>query len=467
MIKKLNVIKPVQDGRTVVFYSPIEGEDILVRTGVPQIDSFFHSVLRSTFKQYPQLSEEKKEKVVTNFKRKLSRMAVNTEVYNEIYKSNVKYSLENIYYFCSSPSKSKGKITGEILKLTMKNEKELEYYKILLQLIDINTLGEIIVDNKETSYGEKCLSYFRSLEDISGLPADKLQIFEAFLSKLVENLVKVVKAYSKNNYRQYMESTSVVDEMLVELASSYIGKNIYILSSKTRLPLKRYKDFVSKDRDTIILMEIQEEKTHYEPVGKLITNSVVGRNFKDTDIISLSLHNKIHADESNSDNYYNIDEDAFEVEKASFNQDIEDSPKERAEDESLPEGNVSDHSKYETDSEREAEDEEEHEEEDTSIEPAINNEYSEDSAKEIWTVDVDRGEEASNEEEDRESEHEFEKDENEENDDDDEDIEESNEFNSEKTDDKGDILESHRSYESTGEKDNEEYDDLYKKFEST
>ena len=318
MIKKLNTITPVNPERTVVFYSPIEGDDILVRTGVPNNHSFFHSILRSTFPAYSDLSDVNKEKVVLNLKKKLSKINKNNDVYNRILSNTIEYAISNLYYFFNDDERSKGKLTGEILKKTVDNENELQYYKFLTHLVSNDVfLNTIIKNNFDVNTTTNDLTdYFYNVNEIKNLSNAKKEIFKTLIGKLTRNIIKLSNVYSKEHYLEYIKNTQVVDEFIINLVRLYIDKNIYILDSKTRLPEKKYKHLVEQHKQSIIIMKIvTNNQTIYEPVGKLITNSTICRTFKENDIINHTLYNKINLKNYNKDdNYFNINEHSFQIE---------------------------------------------------------------------------------------------------------------------------------------------------------
>lgn len=59
--------------KTVVFYSPIEGRDVLVRTGtIGEGSCLFHSILHSYSKEYILLDKKGRIKLVSKLRKNLS-----------------------------------------------------------------------------------------------------------------------------------------------------------------------------------------------------------------------------------------------------------------------------------------------------------------------------------------------------------------------------------------------------------
>ena len=63
--KSLGKIKILPVNKTVVFYSPIEGNDVLVRTGtIGEGSCFFHALLHSYSKDYTMMDKKDRMKMV-------------------------------------------------------------------------------------------------------------------------------------------------------------------------------------------------------------------------------------------------------------------------------------------------------------------------------------------------------------------------------------------------------------------
>ena len=59
-----NNLKILSPNKTVVFYSPIEGDDILVRTGILEDEcNFLHCILYSYSSDYINMEEKERKKI--------------------------------------------------------------------------------------------------------------------------------------------------------------------------------------------------------------------------------------------------------------------------------------------------------------------------------------------------------------------------------------------------------------------
>ena len=68
----LSKLKILPVNKTVVFYSPIEGEDVLVRTGVIEDkNSFFHSLVHAISKEYINMKDNDRVEYTEKFKKNI------------------------------------------------------------------------------------------------------------------------------------------------------------------------------------------------------------------------------------------------------------------------------------------------------------------------------------------------------------------------------------------------------------
>ena len=72
MTSNIDNLKIIPVNKTVVFYSPIEGEDVLVRTGViSEGSSFFHALLYAYSKEYVSMNKKERTKYIHKLKASL------------------------------------------------------------------------------------------------------------------------------------------------------------------------------------------------------------------------------------------------------------------------------------------------------------------------------------------------------------------------------------------------------------
>jgi len=298
MLKSLSNIHPIKPDRSVVFFSPLEGEDILVRTGVHNEYSFYRSILNSTYNGFVKFSYEKQNSIIENFIKKMCSIDIKkSKKFRSIYFDNVVFTFKNIYSFINEEPDVKGKITGEILRQIIKSDTEYQYYKFIVKLLPLEIISKTIVSDEYDFNLEKVvkdiIEYFSSIDEIKSLSKRKLSAFQELLENMFISSLKIVYTHSKDEFQNYYIENDIMDKDMFSKISKFSKRDIYVIDSKNRYPLKDYKELLQKTK-SVILMKIEGNKgNHYEQVGILMRKDSIKRNFRPSDDIIVSLYNYI------------------------------------------------------------------------------------------------------------------------------------------------------------------------------
>lgn len=229
-------INPLPTNKTVVFYSPIEGKDVLVRTG--NDSDLLHCVLSSYSKKFLFMSQEKKEKALKKLKVKLDVQDKN------------KVNTTDLRAFYTS-IKNKKSISHNLIK----NKNDTIVFETLF---DILSLREVLSLNS-------CESAKKYLEPkVSSLPQKQKEYCLTKFSELYKNDLSSKKS---DKFTDTKETISTITDKL--------NRNIFFLDCKTRLPYKVLDKVGSKK--SMIIMNVGNG---FEIVGRLLNGNVVQREFK-------------------------------------------------------------------------------------------------------------------------------------------------------------------------------------------
>lgn len=138
-------VKKIPPNKTLVFRTPFEGEDVIVRTGCSsEISSFFQCVLHSCSNS---MKEKKRIKLVSRFQESLSSKK-DRESWEKIEdgliaKKGVKEKINDItlncYRFFKNDPKARGNATHRVIKsLVGEDEKLFECYKLITDIIPLD-----------------------------------------------------------------------------------------------------------------------------------------------------------------------------------------------------------------------------------------------------------------------------------------------------------------------------------------
>lgn len=243
--------------KTVVFYSPLEKDDVTVRTGTLDNISFLHALLHAYSREYSHLENVERQTLVDR-------------VYNDLLVVYEKHIL-------SSNQKQLNKYTCEHL-LELLSDKTNEVYEIFSELIP----------------SDKLQTVFDTEEDVIQKLVDEL---ETQLKTLLDEEERI--KFCMEKWSELLKQSHIVAEgklkpeslplnkKIINMMGDYLDRDIYCLHYQTRLPLgERSSDY--KKRKTIVVLQVEnvngkKKYTKYEVVGKLLPENRVQREFHHRD----------------------------------------------------------------------------------------------------------------------------------------------------------------------------------------
>jgi hypothetical protein len=288
---KLNLIS---SNKTLVFYSPIEGDDILVRTGnIFNNFTFFHCFLQSYSKKYHLMKDNDKNNFALNLYKIFVKKTWSKKTFDiKEFKVKLIENLTEFYEFINNEKiQTLDNNVKNILKKISKTNKNIQiYYKLITQLFSLkedfieNILNCDINSYKE--YSEKILNnsviHLKNKKEIQTIDKNRslyiIRIVVQFLNIFIEQTEKYIYKSFKNKINNNIDSD------IIDFISDKFKTNIFILNSENRMPCSE--DYYNiKSRNSIILM-YHKKSNIYEIVGKLLAGNKIKRNFKyDDDII--------------------------------------------------------------------------------------------------------------------------------------------------------------------------------------
>jgi hypothetical protein len=287
------VLKPITYNKSIVFYSPLEGDDVLVRTGTIDNDSFYHSILHATSKEYLTMDKDR-DRIEFVKKLKNSIFATNdvyiwkkTEESKKTFIDNVNDLFENFYEFLQSPNPQINK--NKISKKLIKTEELLQYHILISQLIDLNTIKETItdvssktenVDDFKSKFLKKVLKTYVNIDEIKELEKDKRTEIQLLIENMIQRIYKTSEKTSYEMYQQSLIKNQHVNNSILNQVSTHLDRDIYLLNGDERVPFELHIDEKKENKKAIILIKIGE---HYEVVGRLLPGNKIQREFLFTD----------------------------------------------------------------------------------------------------------------------------------------------------------------------------------------
>lgn len=298
-------LKTLPVNKTVVFNSPIEGDDVLVRTGIIQeSSSFFHSLLYCCSNEYVTMDKKDRMKFVHRLRASITGK-IDIESWEEIgggiiakipFQELLKNVLYNFNLFLNEqPDKINGKATRKCAKILINEEKDIEVYQLILNIISIDDIENNILSKayansegksiKKTivSIIEEASSYIKSLPELNLIDNSKKEyltnVFIIFLKVLCNESHK--EAYKR--YIKALENTKEeVDSYTIEFVSNRFNKDLYFINGENRLPYHNFLREINFSRKKSIVLICIDNK-HYEIVGRLLPGNRIQREFDSND----------------------------------------------------------------------------------------------------------------------------------------------------------------------------------------
>ena len=303
-----NKLKTVPVNKTLVFYSPIEGDDVLVRTGtIAEGSCFFHALLHAVSSEYSGMNKSGRMKFVRKLRASLAGK-VDKETWEEMgngilskipFQENVHSILTNFYKFIlnvNGTDKIKGKSTRRIISKFLVDDKDFDLFVILLEIVSLQTLEQDILPKAYNATANKkiktsCKEIINQIINYLDSSSEFKSLSETQQDLIAQKMIKFITAVQheaeKEAFEHYVKSLenvhSEIDSSTLELISNRFNRDIYFLNASTRLPYNYCPNLNIKNRRSVIILWIDDN--HYEIVGRLLPGNRIQREFATDDVI--------------------------------------------------------------------------------------------------------------------------------------------------------------------------------------
>jgi hypothetical protein len=314
--------------KTVVFYSPIEGRDVLVRTGtLSEGNSFVHAIFHAYSKDYVQMEKKGRMKLVSKLYSKISDKFLvkrwedaSTSVVTQVpFQENISELLADFYRFIAKEKDCKTKNGKKMIKTLLRDKKDLETYQIICEIISEDDIEKKLLP---AAY-EKCTD--QTIEKCRELIRDTFKSFvDSALNKLGKGLEKSKRQFltdktialcdaitehaEQSAYKKFSKSLKdvsiTVDPFTIGILAEKFNRDIYFIDSRTRMPYLFGNKENIKGRKSIVVMWVGG--IHYEIVGKLLPGNRIQRQFEKDDPLVKRINTFLYRPENVAEQYPNL-----------------------------------------------------------------------------------------------------------------------------------------------------------------
>lgn len=325
MSKQLNKLKIIPVNKTIVFWSPIEGDDVLVRTGtIAEGSCLFHSLLYAYSKEYVSLDTDGRMKFVQRLRASMAGK-LDKASWEEIgggliakipFQENVIDILTNCYLFLNEDDNAHGKSTRNVMKaLAAKDPDNLDVYKLVTELIPIEEFEQIILPEAYAKSEddkinvccqiilEETRAYVDKKEEMKTLEKGKVDYIQDVIHTLLEQVLREAESSAYKNYIKGLQNTAeYADTYTISMISERFKRDIYFLNGQNRMPYNNCSTTNNlKGRKSIIILWIGEN--HYETVGRLLPGNRIQREFSHDDPLIQKIYTFLVHPENIKDKY--------------------------------------------------------------------------------------------------------------------------------------------------------------------
>jgi hypothetical protein len=357
-MSELATLTILPENKTVVFYSPIEGKDVLVRTGtITESSCFFHALLHAYSKDYVSMNVGGRMKFVKRLRSSIARKidkgkweTLSKGLIAKIpFQENVNTILLDFYRYISRGGSGRTQSVRKIIrKIIIDNKRDVEAYKLVAEMIPIeNGFEKSILPSSYEKCNDKGISkckktiveysiryYKKEFAKLNGQLNDER--IQYYIDKL-EVFVKAVVDEAENSaYNEYIESlhdaSMEVDSYTIGLISEKFNRDIYFIDSRTRMPYRDTSHENIRKRKSILIM--WTGGSHYEIIGRLLPGNRIQREFEFKDSIIQRINTYLYSPENIPNKYPNLIPYLPKDIRNKLNIDVSDSEDERRSDRS-------------------------------------------------------------------------------------------------------------------------------------
>ena len=300
-LAKLSIL-PVN--KTVVFYSPIEGRDVLVRTGtIPDESCFYHSLLHSYSKEYVSMGEQGRKKLVARLRASLASN-VDRDRWEKLsgglvskipFQENVNNLLVDFYKHINNGKPGRTKVVRKVIRSVIAESQDLSTYQVITEMLPLKDFQQKILPNTYDECGnasikvckEKLIEnskqhYVNIFDEMKGVDTKRIDYCINKMTLMVQSIADEAENLAFSDYVVTLKDTSiVVDRYTISMVSNRFNRDIFFLDAGSRMPYLEGGTNHIKKRKAIIVM--WTGGVHYEIVGRLLPGNRIQREFAKDD----------------------------------------------------------------------------------------------------------------------------------------------------------------------------------------
>ena len=290
--------------KTVVFCSPLESKEVLVRTGtIGEGSCLFHALLHAYSKDYVTMHRQDRMKFVRRLRASMAGQVTQAsweQLGNGVismvpFQENVLQLATDFYSYLKKPTDIHKLNRRNTRRLMQKLQAHTDNYEVIPDLLPMSDLFDVClttayknsedknIDDTSKQVLDEIRNHLLEHSDIKQLESERSD----YVITLVQNCFsEVLKEAKKSAFRSYVKGlervSSETDSSTVEFISERFQRDIYFLNGTDRMPYNICSTSKNlKNRKSVVILWINEN--HYEIVGRLLSGNRIQREFAPDD----------------------------------------------------------------------------------------------------------------------------------------------------------------------------------------
>lgn len=300
--------------KTTVLYTPLEGNDVIVRTGtLPDGESFFHALLHGHSTEYVSMNTTGRKKLATRIRTAVSLEGVDRSRWEKMSNGLIartpfheyeKKTLEDFYRAAKHGGSGKTRSGRVVARSLLSTEENKNAFKLVTEMVTLDHFRDTIIPNSREKNSDGTVSeysviaedfatrfYSDIFEPLRGdLSDDDISFYLDKCSQMVKAVCQEAITASFNEYTASLHDSDLsVTKRTIGIVSEIINRDIHFIDGTTLMPYIPYDDDevihcqppVTGRRKSVVVLSVS--RGHFEIIGKLLEGRRVKREFSASD----------------------------------------------------------------------------------------------------------------------------------------------------------------------------------------
>ena len=285
--QKFEIVEKLPTDQHLVFYTPLEDDSsVYIRTGITKNNSLLNSIMCAIYSDYLCMKKPQRKALVSKVISDIFKL----EKEQWLTKNSEEYKKYCTLYLISVKNKLEGHtvntedVNSQILdNIIISSEVCNIFFKIVnIKNLFLNISSKLSNIDFKNDLKLKISSVIDLCKELKSIDADKCNYILNQLNNFVDIFLETIENLVYSAYLNKYENKNIEPSDL-QIISEHFQKNILVIDSETRMPLKD-EYIISKDNDSYIVLIKFCNKNLYETLGEMLPGYITIRTFDDNNI---------------------------------------------------------------------------------------------------------------------------------------------------------------------------------------